>query len=96
MPEPGATVNVYWVKSRHGSLSPQQKRFGFVGPARRVVHAGPNQSMRRDGRGAANGLLDRTGRTQLTARANIVTWPDRRVHGFAVHTRRHGGINPLG
>jgi len=27
------------------------------------------------GRGAVNGLLDHTGRNQLTARANIVTWP---------------------
>jgi len=48
------------------------------------------------GRGAANGLFDRTGTIAQFARANIVTWPDRRVHGFAVHTRRHGGINPLG
>jgi hypothetical protein len=57
LPEPGANVNVYWVKPKHGSLSPQQKRFGFGGPARRVVHAGPNQSMRRDARGAATGCL---------------------------------------
>jgi hypothetical protein len=48
------------------------------------------------GRGAVNGLLDHTGRNQLTARANIVTCPDRRAHGSVVHTRRHGGINPLG
>jgi len=38
-----------------------------------------------------DGLLGRTSRNQLTARANIVTWPDRRVHGFAVHTGRHAG-----
>ena len=31
--------------------------------------------------------LNRTGRNQLTARANIVTCADRRVHGFVVHTR---------
>jgi hypothetical protein len=44
------------------------------------------------GRGAVNGLLDHTGRNQLTARANIVTCPDRgvpdrEVHGSVVHTR---------
>ena len=41
---------------------------------------------------AAVGLLDRTGRNQLTARANIVTCldrgvPDREVLGSVVHTR---------
>ena len=39
------------------------------------------------GEGAANGLPDHTGRNQLTARANIVTCPDRRVRGSVVHTR---------
>src|ERR1700730_7535573 len=36
-------------------------------------------------RQAANGLPDRTGRNQQLARANIVTWPDRRV-GHVVDT----------
>ena len=40
--------------------------------------------------------LNRTGRNQASARANIVTGPDRRVHGFAVTHGRLGGINPLG
>jgi hypothetical protein len=40
------------------------------------------------GRGAANGLPDRTGRHPETARANIVTWPDRRVgHGVVITAR---------
>jgi hypothetical protein len=31
--------------------------------------------------------LNRIGRNQATARANIVTCADRRVHGFVVHTQ---------
>ena len=37
------------------------------------------------GRGAANGLPDRIGKNPKTARANIVTWADRRV-GHVVDT----------
>ena len=38
------------------------------------------------GRGAANGLPDRIGKNPKTARANIVTWADRRV-GHGVDTK---------
>jgi hypothetical protein len=57
----------------------------FGGPAQRVVYAGPDQSLLSVGRGAANGLPDRIGKNPKTARANIVTWADRRV-GHVVDT----------
>jgi hypothetical protein len=55
------------------------------GPAQRVVYAGPDQSLQSVGSGAANGLPDRIGKNPKSARANIVTWADRRV-GHVVDT----------
>jgi hypothetical protein len=63
------------------------------GPAQRVVYAGPDQSLQSVGRGAANGLPDRIGKNPKTARANIVTWADRRV-GHVVDTTREPVAEP--
>ena len=59
----------------------------FGGPAQRVVYAEPDQSLQSVGRGAASGLPDRIGKNPKTARANIVTWANRRV-GHVVDTTR--------
>jgi hypothetical protein len=70
---------VSWhLEIRSGAMSCKPPVRKFSGPAQRVVRAGPNHRCR-IGRNSANGFPDRTGKNPQTARADIVTWPDRRV-----------------
>jgi hypothetical protein len=66
------------MSDRATDREPEKRAFRhalFGGPAQRVVYAGPDQSLHRLGEAQRMACLNRTGRNQATARANIVTLP---------------------
>ena len=71
-----ALATIYTIKSvRRCAVKRSTRKLG--GFAKRVVYAGPGQSLQ-DWERRSEWLAERTGRNPQFARANIVTWPKRR------------------